>query len=128
MWIERFNPALVHSAMKKQVCIDCQLEAEELADHELYYITKGAKRGSCEHKHRTVEYAYHCLRHDILVCQKESTFSDRRIYAVEDGRERELVEREIYELDYAKRLMLRKTVLKQEQEELKSRLGNHDDS
>ena len=95
-----------------------------MADRDLYYITRGAKRGSCDHKHRTVEYAYHCLRHDIQSCQKERTVSDRRIYAVEEGRERELVEREIYELDYAKRLILGKTILKQEQEELKSGLGN----
>jgi hypothetical protein len=66
------------------------------------------------------------LRHDIQACQKEGTISDRRIYAVEDGKERELVEREIYELDYAKRLVLGKTILKQEQSELKSRLMSDD--
>lgn len=97
-----------------------------MADHDLYYITRGVKRGSCEHKHRTVEYAYHCLRHDIQSCLKDGTVSDRRIYAVENARERELVEREIYELDYAKRLILGKTLLKHEQEDLKSRSGNDD--
>jgi hypothetical protein len=66
------------------------------------------------------------LRHDIQACQKEGTISDRRIYAVEDGKERELVEREIYELDHAKRLVLGKTILKQEQRELKSRLMSDD--
>lgn len=45
---------------------------------------------------------------------------------MEDGKERELVEREIYELDYAKRLVLGKTILKQEQSELKSRLMSDD--
>ncbi len=97
-----------------------------MADHDLYYVTKGAKRGSCEHKHRTVGYAYHCLRHDFQACQKGGTVSDRRVYAVENGGERELVEREIYELDYARRLMLGKTVLKQEQQELKSGSVNDD--
>ena len=95
-----------------------------MGEEAVYYITKGPIRGACEHKHRNVDYAYHCLRHDIQSCQKERTVSDRRIYAVEEGRERELVEREIYELDYAKRLILGKTILKQEQEELKSGLGN----
>ncbi len=95
----------------------------KLVDHDRYYLTKGAKRGSCEHKHRTVAYAYHCLRHDIQACQKEGTVSDRRIFAVENGQERELVEKEIYELDYAKRLILEQKLLKQEQQQLKSRLG-----
>lgn len=101
--------------------LDCRYESEaiKLGDCSVYYITRGAVRGPCEHKHRTVEYAYHCLRHGIQACQKEGTVSDRRIYALEDGKERELVEREIYELDYAKRLMLGKTILKQEQQELK---------
>ncbi len=45
---------------------------------------------------------------------------------MEDGKERELVEREIYELDHAKRLVLGKTILKQEQRELKSRLMSDD--
>lgn len=91
-----------------------------MGDYSIFYITRGQVRGPCEHKHRTIEYAYHCLRHEIQACQKDGIVSDRRIYAVEDGRERELVEREIYELDYAKRLMLGKTILKQEQKELKS--------
>ena len=102
-----------------EICI----RGGKLGDYRVYYITRGAVRGPCEHKHRTVEYAYHCLRHDIQACQKEGKVSDRRIYAQEDGKERELVEREIYELDYAKRLMLGKTVLKQEQKELKLSQG-----
>jgi len=124
--MESYNPALISFGDQEQVCINCDLEAVELADHDLYYVTKGAKRGSCEHKHRTVEYAYNCLRHDFQACQKEGTVSDRRVYAVENGGERELVEREIYELDYARRLMLGKTVLKQEQQELKSGSVNDD--
>ena len=124
--MESYNPALISFGDQEQVCINCDLDAVELADHDLYYVTKGAKRGSCEHKHRTVEYAYHCLRHDFQACQKEGTVSDRRVYAVENGGERELVEREIYELDYARRLMLGKTVLKQEQQELKSGSVNDD--
>ncbi|MGV8089019.1 MAG: hypothetical protein ACP5OM_01950 [Methanothrix sp.] len=66
------------------------------------------------------------MRHDFQACQKEGTVSDRRVYAAENGGERELVEREIYELDYARRLMLGKTVLKQEQQELKSGSVNDD--
>ncbi|MGB4652708.1 hypothetical protein [Methanothrix sp.] len=124
--MESYNPALVRLCIRQQVRSKYSLEAVKLADNVVYYTTRGTRRGSCEHKHRTVAYAYHCLRHDIQACQKEGTISDRRIYAVEDGKERELVEREIYELDYAKRLVLGKTILKQEQSELKSRLMSDD--
>ena len=91
-----------------------------MGDYSIYYITKGPIRGPCEHKHRTIDYAYHCLRHDIQAAQKEGTFSDRRVYAVDNGQERELVEHEINELDYARRMILNKTVFKQEQRKLNS--------
>ncbi len=89
-----------------------------MGDYIVYYITKGPIRGACEHKHRTIDYAYHCLRHDIQAAEKEGTRPDRRILAVDNGQERELVEHEICELDYARRTVLKKTVLEQEQREL----------
>ena len=89
-----------------------------MGDYIVYYITKGPISGACEHKHRTIDYAYHCLRHDIQAAEKEGVRSDRRILAVDNGRERELVEHELCELDYARRTALKKTVLEQEQREL----------
>jgi len=97
---------------------DEDLRQSIMVDDGIYYITKGPIRGACEHKHRTVDYAYHCLRHDIQAAEKDATSSDRRILAVDNGRERELVEHEVCELDYARRTALKKTVLKQEQREL----------
>ena len=81
--------------------------------HKTYYITKGPIRGSCEHQHRNIYYAYHCLRHDVLAAQKEGLLSDRRVYAVQDGQERELYEHEINELDHLKRVTLKKIVFQQ---------------
>ena len=89
-----------------------------MGEYRIYYITKGHIRGSCQHKHRTIDYAYHCLRHDIQAAEKEGTCSDRRILAVDNGQERELVEHENCELDYARRMALKKKLLKQEQREL----------
>ena len=89
-----------------------------MGEEAVYYITKGPIRGACQHKHRTIDYAYHCLRHDIRSAEKEGTRSDRRVLAVDKGQERELVEHEICELDYARRTALKKKVLKQEQREL----------
>ncbi len=89
-----------------------------MGDYETYYITRGTIRGACEHKHRTIGYAYHCLRHDIKAAEKDGAFSDRRIYAVDSGRERELLEHEVYELDYARRITLNKEIVKQETRKL----------
>ncbi|MBP7069447.1 MAG: hypothetical protein KBA97_00045 [Methanothrix sp.] len=94
-----------------------------MGEETVYYITKGPIRGACEHKHRNVDYAYHCLRHEIRAAEKEGAISDRRILAVDSGLERELAEREICELDYARRTALKKTVLKQEQRKLNNGLG-----
>ncbi len=91
-----------------------------MGDYKVYYITKGPIRGPCEHKHRTIDFAYHCLRHDIQAAEKEGTYSDRRVCAVDNGQERELVEHEINELDYARRTALKKKVIKQEQKKLDS--------
>jgi hypothetical protein len=98
------------------------LEVKEIGDYRVYYITKGPVRGPCEHKHRTIEYAYHCLRHDIQAAQKCGTFSDRRVCAVDEGHERELVEHEINELDYARRRTLNETILRQKQKRLNSEM------
>jgi hypothetical protein len=82
--------------------------------YKIYYITRGPIRGSCEHRHRTIYYAYHCLRHDIRAAKKDGTLSDRRVYAVDNGQERELFEHEINELDYARRVILKETALQKE--------------
>lgn len=97
-----------------------ELKTIKMGDYKVYYITKGPIRGPCEHKHRTIDYAYHCLRHDIQAAEKDGTSSDRRIYAVDNGQERELAEREINELDYARRIALKKKVFKQEMRKLNS--------
>ena len=78
-----------------------------------YYITKGPIRGSCKHQHRTIYWAYHCLTNELLAAQKEGLISDRRVYAVENGLERELYEHEINELDHLRRVILKKRVLQQ---------------
>ena len=78
-----------------------------------YYITKGPIGGSCEHQHRNIYYAYHCLRHDFLSAKKEGLLSDRRVVAVQDGQERELYEHEINELDHWKRVILKKKAFHQ---------------
>jgi len=89
-----------------------------MGEYRIYYITKGHQRILPAYKHRTINYAYHCLRHDIQAAEKEGTCSDRRILAVDNGQERELVEHENCELDYARRMALKKKLLKQEQREL----------
>jgi hypothetical protein len=81
--------------------------------YKTYYITKGPIRGSCEHQHRNIYYAYHCLRQDVLAGRKEGMLSDRRVYAVQDGQERKLYEHEINELDHLKRATLKKSAFKQ---------------
>jgi hypothetical protein len=68
----------------------------EMTDrYKVYYITRGPIRGSCEHQHRTIYDAYHCLRHDFRAAEKDGSYSDRHVYAVDGGHERELCEREI---------------------------------
>ena len=86
--------------------------------YKVYYITKGLIRGTCEHKHRNIYYAYHCLRHDFDAAQKEGTLSDRGIYAVDNGYERELYEHEINELDHVRGVILKETLLKQERKKM----------
>ena len=65
----------------------------------VYYMTKGSIRGSCRHEHLTIYGEYSCLSQDSLLAQKEGIGSDRRVLAVEDGRERELCEQEVNQLD-----------------------------
>ncbi|MCJ7443486.1 MAG: hypothetical protein MUO26_02965 [Methanotrichaceae archaeon] len=81
--------------------------------YKTYYITKGPIRGSCKHQHRTIYWAYHCLRNDFHAAQKEGILSDRRVYAVENRHERELYDHEINELDHLRRVTLKKRVLQQ---------------
>jgi hypothetical protein len=80
---------------------------------KIYYITKGPIRGTCKHQHRNIYWAYHCLRKDFRDAQKEGTFSDRRVYAVENQHERALYEHEINELDHWRRVILKKTAFQQ---------------
>jgi hypothetical protein len=96
------------------------LKAIQMGEYKVYYITKGPIRGPCEHKHRTIDYAYHCLRHDYQAAEKDGILSDRRVYAVDNGQERELIEHEINQLDYARRMILKKAAIKQEQRKLNS--------
>jgi hypothetical protein len=100
----------------------CALEAMKMGEYKVYYIAKGPIRGPCEHKHRTIDYAYHCLRQDHKAAEKDGTLSDRRVYAVDNGHERELVEHEINQLDYARKMALKKTAFKQEQRTLNSEM------
>jgi hypothetical protein len=90
------------------------------AEYKIYYITKGPIRGCCDHKHRNIYYAYHCLRHDFLSAQKVGLLSDRRIFAVQDGQERELYEHESNELDQVRRVILKKITLKDEMQRANS--------
>lgn len=53
-----------------------------------YYTTDGDVRGSCDHKHRTLDAAQKCKDKDSCGCASQGGYSDRYIYRVsEDGRE-----------------------------------------
>lgn len=43
------------------------------------YTTEGSIRGSCGHKHRTIETARKCLQEDQAGCRSQGGYSDRRI-------------------------------------------------
>ena len=43
------------------------------------YTTKGSVRGSCCHKHRSLETAYKCLKSDQDGCRSQGGYSDREI-------------------------------------------------
>jgi len=49
----------------------------------------------------------------LVPLKRRVSFSDRRVYAVENGLERELYEHEINELDHLRRVILKKRVLQQ---------------
>ena len=65
----------------------------------VHYRTKGSIRGSCGHEHLTIYGVYSCLSQESLLARKEGISSDGRVFAVEDGRERELIEQEVNQLD-----------------------------
>ena len=58
------------------------------------YTTSGKVRGCCGHQHQTVELAVECLLADQEGCAMQSGYSDRRVFAVEDGEMRLLNESE----------------------------------
>jgi hypothetical protein len=43
------------------------------------YTCIGSVRGSCGHKHRTLEGAAACLRRDVQGCVQQGGYSDRRV-------------------------------------------------
>lgn len=60
----------------------------------LRYTTQGPLRGSCSHKHKNIESAVRCLEADDAVCVARGGHTDRRIFVVGNGVERELDEDE----------------------------------
>ncbi len=68
------------------------------------YRCEGAVRGSCGHKHRTIETAVACLHGDQMGCRRQGGYSDRIIVDSDGGPltddERYLAERVEYNLTY----------------------------
>ena len=50
------------------------------------YTTEGSVRGSCGHKHRTLQGAADCLKRDAAGCRSQGGYSDRSLYQI-DGEE-----------------------------------------
>ena len=69
------------------------------------YTTRGPVRGTCGHRHRSIETAAKCVLRDGRDCRSlgGGAYSDRRVVAVEAGAERELTgdEFERYENEIA---------------------------
>jgi len=61
-----------------------------------FYIAHGSVRGSCGHKHRTIDAAEACRGRDAQLCHNlgGGAYSDRSVMAVEDGYRRPLTEEE----------------------------------
>lgn len=51
----------------------------------MYYITRGSVRGSCGHKHRSIETAAKCVKRDMGSCNSQGGYSDRYVYKIEEG-------------------------------------------
>lgn len=66
----------------------------------VHYVAYGSVRGECAHEHRTIAAAQACCRKDQRDCGSlgGGAYSDRSVYAVEDGHRRDLTEREYDEL------------------------------
>lgn len=62
-----------------------------------YYTTRGSVRGSCGHKHRSIDTAAKCVKRDMGGCKGQGGYSDRSVAKVEDGELVELSEDEFYE-------------------------------
>ena len=43
------------------------------------FTTAGRVRGSCGHKHRTIESAFACANKDARYCKRQGGYSDRRV-------------------------------------------------
>lgn len=62
-----------------------------------YYITQGDVRGSCGHKHRSIDAAAKCVKRDMSGCKSQGGYSDRSVVKIEDGELVDLTEDEFYE-------------------------------
>ncbi len=58
----------------------------------IYYIAHGSICGTCAHNHRTIATAYRCAvkHHRDVRSLGGGSYSDRGVYAVEDGDRRPL--------------------------------------
>ncbi len=61
------------------------------------YTTRGAVRGACGHRHRSIAAAHACLERDCRACRG---CSDRSVVALDGDVERDLDEIEAGELQY----------------------------
>ena len=74
----------------------------------MHYTTRGNVRGTCGHKHGTIDTAAKCLHRDQIGCNKQGGYSDREVVEVDaDGRQTRLDEADylyadhlIYKLSY----------------------------
>lgn len=69
---------------------------------KLYYVACGSVRGCCGHKHKYMHTAQNCAMRDQAACASlgGGHYSDRSVWAVEDGHRRELTPYESTMLDY----------------------------
>lgn len=65
-----------------------------------HYTARGPVRGCCGHKHRSLEAALRCVNRDQSGCASQGGYSDRSVYAVEDGSVRDLTDDELAALDH----------------------------
>ena len=49
------------------------------------YTTWGNVRGTCGHRHRSLDAAVQCLNADRRVCKSQGGYSDRGVFKLDDG-------------------------------------------